>query len=42
MFILHLSDYYDYIMSKVPESEKIPLILSGAPFYLTIVSCQVV
>lgn len=31
----NLSDYYDYIMSKVPESEKIPLILSGAPFYLT-------
>lgn len=31
----NLSDYYDYIMSKIPESEKIPLILSGAPFYLT-------
>lgn len=31
----NLSDYYDYIMSKIPESEKIPQILSGAPFYLT-------
>ncbi|WP_129724957.1 hypothetical protein [Xylanivirga thermophila] len=31
----NLSGYYDYIMSKIPESEKIPLILSGAPFYLT-------
>lgn len=30
----NLSNYYDYLMSKVPESEKIPLILSGAPFYL--------
>lgn len=31
----NLANYYDYIMSKIPESQKVPQILSGAPFYLT-------
>ncbi|NEW08617.1 ATP-binding protein [Paenibacillus sp. SYP-B3998] len=30
-----LSNYYDYIMTQIPESHKVPQVLAGAPFYLT-------
>ncbi|MDQ2088100.1 hypothetical protein RBH29_16860, partial [Herbivorax sp. ANBcel31] len=31
----NLANYYDYIMSKIPDGQKVPQILSGAPFYLS-------
>ncbi len=31
----NLANYYDYIMSKIPDGQRVPQILSGAPFYLT-------
>lgn len=31
----NLTDYYDYIMSRIPENQKVPEVLSGSPFYLS-------
>lgn len=31
----NLSSYYEYLMSLIPESQKVPQVLAGAPFYLT-------
>ena len=31
----NLANYYDYIMSKIPDGQKVPQILSGTPFYLS-------
>lgn len=32
---INLSSYYDYLLSLIPESHKVPQVLAGAPFYLT-------
>jgi len=31
----NLTSYYEYLLSLIPESQKVPQVLAGAPFHLT-------